>query len=130
MTNTPVLNLSSAPDVPACDHKDRFVERQPRTTAQSTSLAAFEEEEWDGVISFLGDGWSNPSHGARGGFCLDGRSKTVMTAVLTVRSGLDPHMISGNGWVDLMGWTTLKTMVKTKLVEPPVDCLWRYGVFR
>ncbi|TVU23405.1 hypothetical protein EJB05_25768, partial [Eragrostis curvula] len=27
-------------------------------------------------------------------------------------------------------WTTLKTMVKTKLVEPPVDCLWRYGVFR
>ncbi|TVU40036.1 hypothetical protein EJB05_13482, partial [Eragrostis curvula] len=49
--------------VPACDHKDRFVERQPRTTAQSTRLimvdlvkyyvvfpvlAAFEEEEWDG----------------------------------------------------------------------------------
>ncbi|TVU42749.1 hypothetical protein EJB05_09170, partial [Eragrostis curvula] len=75
--------------LPACDHKDRFVERQPRTTAQSTkhkvdygrlgqvlcclpSLAAFKEEEWDGVISFLGDGWSNPSHGARGGFCLDG----------------------------------------------------------
>ncbi|TVU17588.1 hypothetical protein EJB05_33632, partial [Eragrostis curvula] len=29
------------------------------------------------------------------------RSKTVMTAVLTVMSGLDPHMISGNGWVDL-----------------------------
>ncbi|TVU24152.1 hypothetical protein EJB05_26553 [Eragrostis curvula] len=24
--------------VPACDHKDRFVERQPRTTAQSTGL--------------------------------------------------------------------------------------------
>ncbi|TVU50488.1 hypothetical protein EJB05_01860, partial [Eragrostis curvula] len=26
-----------------------------------------------------------------------------MTAVLTVRNGLDPHMISGNGWVDLVG---------------------------
>ncbi|TVU24435.1 hypothetical protein EJB05_26871 [Eragrostis curvula] len=65
MTTAPVLNLSSAPDgidlernatlncsrttpsrsnhlisfsVPACDHKDRFVERQPRTTAQSTRL--------------------------------------------------------------------------------------------
>ncbi|TVU10752.1 hypothetical protein EJB05_44298, partial [Eragrostis curvula] len=49
--------------------KDRFVERQPRTTAQSTRLIM--------------------------------RCKTVMTAVLTVRSGLDPHMISGNGWVDL-----------------------------
>ncbi|TVU04273.1 hypothetical protein EJB05_50158, partial [Eragrostis curvula] len=87
MTTAPVPNLSSAPDVPACDHKDRFVEQQPKTTAQSTGLimvdlvkyyvvfpvlAAFEEEEWDGVISFLGDGWSNPSHGARGGFYLDG----------------------------------------------------------
>ncbi|TVU14713.1 hypothetical protein EJB05_38200 [Eragrostis curvula] len=71
MTTAPVLDLYSASDVPACDHKDRFVERQPRTTAQSTRLIM--------------------------------RSKTVMTAVLTVRSGLDPHMISGNGWVDLVG---------------------------
>ena len=30
------------------------------------------------------------------------KEKTVMTAVLTVKSGLDPHLISGNGWV---GWT-------------------------
>jgi hypothetical protein len=32
--------------------------------------------------------------------------KTVITAVLTVMSGMDPHMISGNpgfGWVGL-GW--------------------------
>ncbi|TVT98149.1 hypothetical protein EJB05_56565 [Eragrostis curvula] len=38
MTTAPVLDLSSASDVPACDHKDWFVERQPRTTAQSTGL--------------------------------------------------------------------------------------------
>ncbi|TVU13635.1 hypothetical protein EJB05_37055, partial [Eragrostis curvula] len=58
--------------VPAYDHKDRFVERQPRTTAQSTWLIM--------------------------------RSKTVMTAVLKVRSGLDPHMIREwmDGWMD--GW--------------------------
>jgi hypothetical protein len=32
--------------------------------------------------------------------------KTVITAVLTVMSGMDPHMISGNpgfGWVGLVG---------------------------
>ncbi|TVU43083.1 hypothetical protein EJB05_09519, partial [Eragrostis curvula] len=79
----------------------------------------------------------------RKGYFQTQRSKTVMTAVLTVRSGLDPHMIRDgwmDGWRDMVlagshldaasGWTTLKTMVKTKLVEPPVDCLWRYGVFR
>ncbi|TVU26465.1 hypothetical protein EJB05_29013 [Eragrostis curvula] len=65
MTTAPVLDLSSAPNVPACDHKDRFVERQLRTTAQSIRLimvdlvkyyvvfpvlATFEEEEWDGRV--------------------------------------------------------------------------------
>ncbi|TVU21946.1 hypothetical protein EJB05_31617, partial [Eragrostis curvula] len=58
------------------------------------------------------------------------RSKTVMTAVLTVRSGLDPHMIRV-GWMDMrVKMDYLKKMVKPKLVEPPIDCLWRYGVFR
>jgi hypothetical protein len=39
--------------------------------------------------------------------------KTVITAVLTVMSGMDPHMISGNprfGWVGLAGlskWISL-----------------------
>jgi hypothetical protein len=34
------------------------------------------------------------------------KCKTVITAVLTVMSGMDPHMISGNpgfGWVGLVG---------------------------
>jgi hypothetical protein len=34
-------------------------------------------------------------------------SKTVITAVLTVMSGMDPHMISGNpgfGWFGLVGF--------------------------
>jgi hypothetical protein len=33
--------------------------------------------------------------------------KTVITAVLTVMSGMDPHMISGSpgfGWFGLVGW--------------------------
>jgi hypothetical protein len=29
----------------------------------------FEVEGKDGVIPTLGDGWSNPGHGTRGGFC-------------------------------------------------------------
>jgi hypothetical protein len=36
--------------------------------------------------------------------------KTVITAVLTVMSGMDPHMISGNpgfGWVGLSKWILL-----------------------
>jgi hypothetical protein len=31
--------------------------------------------------------------------------KTVITVVLTVMNGMDPHMISGNlGWVFVMSW--------------------------
>jgi hypothetical protein len=31
--------------------------------------------------------------------------KTIITAVLTVMSGMDPHMISGNlGWVFVKSW--------------------------
>ncbi|TVU24111.1 hypothetical protein EJB05_26508 [Eragrostis curvula] len=72
MTTAPVLNLSSAPDV-YYDCPKGFAEIIYESTRNAMPpLAAFEEEEWDGVISFLGDGWSNPSHGARGGFCLDG----------------------------------------------------------
>jgi hypothetical protein len=36
--------------------------------------------------------------------------KTIITAVLTVMSGMDPHMISGNpgfGWVGLSKWILL-----------------------
>ncbi|TVT97724.1 hypothetical protein EJB05_57011 [Eragrostis curvula] len=36
----------------------------------------------------------------RKGYFQTQRSKTVMTAVLTVRSGLDPHMIRV-GWMDM-----------------------------
>jgi hypothetical protein len=37
--------------------------------------------------------------------------KTIITALLTVMSGMDPHMISGNlGWVFLLsvGWVASK----------------------
>jgi hypothetical protein len=36
--------------------------------------------------------------------------KTVITSVLTVMSGMDPHMISGSpgfGWFGLAGWVWL-----------------------
>ena len=39
------------------------------------------------------------------------KDKTVMTAVLTVKSGMDPHMIRGLVWIggldglDWSGWT-------------------------
>jgi hypothetical protein len=34
--------------------------------------------------------------------------KTVITAALTIMSGMDPHMISGNlGWVMVKSWVGL-----------------------
>jgi hypothetical protein len=40
------------------------------------------------------------------GMCItSAECKTVITAALTVMSGMDPHMISGNlGWGFLMSW--------------------------
>jgi hypothetical protein len=37
--------------------------------------------------------------------------KTIITVVLTVMSGMDPHMISGN-----LGWVLVKSMVWSKWV--------------
>jgi hypothetical protein len=34
------------------------------------------------------------------------KCKTIITAVLTVMSGMDPHMISGN-----LGWVLVKSLV-------------------
>ncbi|TVU00666.1 hypothetical protein EJB05_53907, partial [Eragrostis curvula] len=69
--------------------RDRFVERQPRTTAQSTGLIMVDLVKYYAVFPvfpvFMEWG--------RKGYFQTQRSKTVMTAVLTVRSGLDPHMI-------------------------------------
>ncbi|TVT97655.1 hypothetical protein EJB05_57105, partial [Eragrostis curvula] len=131
MTTTPVLNLSSAPDgkqVPqsSCVQykcvfekpprgtsrhedseqkhfylrqfaKDRFVERQHRTTAQSTGLIMVDLVKYYAVFPVL------PAfmEWGRKGYFQTQRSKTVMTAMLTVRSGLDPHMIRV-GWMDMV----------------------------
>ncbi|TVU45811.1 hypothetical protein EJB05_05314, partial [Eragrostis curvula] len=76
--------------------KDRFVERQPRTTAQSTGLIMVDLVKYYAVFPVL------PAfmEWGRKGYFQTQRSKTVMTAVLTVRSGLDPHMIR-----EMDGWT-------------------------
>ncbi|TVU20731.1 hypothetical protein EJB05_30326, partial [Eragrostis curvula] len=76
--------------------KDRFVERQPRTTAQSTGLIMVDLVKYYVVFPVL------PAFMVCGrkGYFQTQRSKTVMTAVLTVRSGLDPHMIR-DGWMDM-----------------------------
>ncbi|TVU43370.1 hypothetical protein EJB05_09835 [Eragrostis curvula] len=96
MTTAPVLNLSSASDVLLKFAKDRFVERQPRTTAQSTGLIMVDLVKYYAVFPVL------PAfmEWGRKGYFQTQRSKTVMTAVLTVRSGLDPHMIR-DGWMDM-----------------------------
>jgi hypothetical protein len=40
------------------------------------------------------------------GMCItSAECKTIITVVLTVMSGMDPHMISGNlGWVFVKSW--------------------------
>ncbi|TVU42763.1 hypothetical protein EJB05_09184, partial [Eragrostis curvula] len=69
--------------------KDRFVKRQPRTTTQSTWLIMVDLVKYYVVFPVL----SAFMEWGRKGYFQTQRSKTVMTAVLTVRSGLDPHMI-------------------------------------
>jgi hypothetical protein len=48
---------------------------------------------------------SKDDHNSWGMCTTSTECKTVITAVFTVMSGMDPHMISGNlGWVLLMSW--------------------------
>ncbi|TVU19068.1 hypothetical protein EJB05_35197, partial [Eragrostis curvula] len=77
--------------------KDRFVERQPRTTAQNTRLIIVDLVKYYDVFPVM------PAfmEWGRKGYFQTQRSKTVMTSVLTVRSGLDPHMIRV-GWMGMV----------------------------
>jgi hypothetical protein len=53
---------------------------------------------------------SKDNHDSWGTCTTSAQCKTVITVVLTVMSGMDPHMISGNlGWVLLcLGWVVSK----------------------
>jgi hypothetical protein len=54
---------------------------------------------------------SKDNHDSWGTCTTSAECKTVITSVLTVMSGMDPHMISGNlGWVFLLslGWVVSK----------------------
>jgi hypothetical protein len=48
---------------------------------------------------------SKDNHDSWGTCTTSAKCKTVITVVLTVMSGMDPHMISGNlGWVFDKSW--------------------------
>jgi hypothetical protein len=48
------------------------------------------------------------NHNSCGTCTTSAECKTIITAVLTVMSGMDPHMISGNlGWVMVKSWVGL-----------------------
>ncbi|TVU41227.1 hypothetical protein EJB05_14728, partial [Eragrostis curvula] len=98
--STPATSVHRGPvDREFCPFsKDRFVERQPRTTAQSTRLIMVDLVKYYAVFPVL------PAfmEWGRKGYFQTQRSKTVMTVVLTVRSGLDPHMI--REWMVGLGW--------------------------
>jgi hypothetical protein len=48
---------------------------------------------------------SKDNHGSWGTSTISTECKTIITAVLTVMSGMDPHLISGNlGCVFVMSW--------------------------
>ncbi|TVU45805.1 hypothetical protein EJB05_05308, partial [Eragrostis curvula] len=89
--------------------KDRFMERQPRTTAQSTGLIMVDLVKYYVVFPVL----SAFMEWGRKGYFQTQRSKTVMTAVLTIRSGLDPHMIR-DGWMDGYGSVSEQVRVNYK----------------
>jgi hypothetical protein len=45
------------------------------------------------------------NHNSWGTCTTSAKCKTVITAVLTIMSSMDPHMISGNlGWVFVKSW--------------------------
>jgi hypothetical protein len=48
---------------------------------------------------------SNDNHDSWGTCTTSVECKTVITAVLMVMNGMDPHMISGNlGWIFVKSW--------------------------
>jgi hypothetical protein len=48
---------------------------------------------------------SKDNHASWGMCTTSAECKTVITVILTVMSGMDPHMISGNlGWVFVKSW--------------------------
>jgi hypothetical protein len=48
------------------------------------------------------------NHNSWGTCTTSAECKTIITAALTVMSGMDPHMISGNlGWVMVKSWVGL-----------------------
>jgi hypothetical protein len=49
---------------------------------------------------------SKDNHDSCGTYTTSAECKTVTTVVLTVMSGMDPHMISGN-----LGWVMVKSRV-------------------
>jgi hypothetical protein len=60
---------------------------------------------------------SKDDHDSRGMCTTSVECKTVITAVLTIMSGMDPHMISGNlGWVLVKSWVGLCRSGFTRLL--------------
>jgi hypothetical protein len=57
------------------------------------------------IIGTISIRLSKDNHDSWGTCTTSVECKTVITAVLTVMSGMDPHMISGNmGWVFVKSW--------------------------
>jgi hypothetical protein len=51
---------------------------------------------------------SKDDHNSWGMCITSAKCKTIIIAVLTVMSGMDPHMISGDlAWVGWFSWTNL-----------------------
>jgi hypothetical protein len=75
---------------------------------------------------------SKDDHDSWGICTTSAESQTVMTAVLTIKSGIGPHMISGNlGW---FGWVGLVPLVRSILrsglcgvIDVPLSRCWSFA---
>jgi hypothetical protein len=57
------------------------------------------------LISTMSIQLSKDNHDSWGTCTTSAKCKTTITVVLTVMSGMDPHLISGNlGWVFVKSW--------------------------
>jgi hypothetical protein len=65
---------------------------------------------------------------SRGTCTTSAKCKTVITVVLTVMSGMDAHMISGNlGRFGLVGLVPVSRSVLCGLIDVPLSRYWNFA---
>jgi hypothetical protein len=89
-----------------------------------SNVLAHTPEVCKGAHLYNGYSTSKDDHDSWGMCTISAKSQTIMTAVLTVKSGMDPHMISGNlGRFHLVGLVPLVRLILCSRLCGVIDVL-------